>query len=51
VKPGDWRFRFWDQDNGKDVLTTAAVISALVLGIVKSRIALAVGGWMAKVQR
>jgi len=49
VRPGDWRFRFWDPD--KDALTLAGLTVALTLGIVKSRIALAVGAWMSKVQR
>lgn len=51
VKPGDWRFRFWDITEGKDLLTVGAVAIAAVLAIVKARIALAVGAWMAKVQR
>jgi hypothetical protein len=51
IRPGEWRFRFWDLDNGKDLLTVAGVATALVLAIVKSRIALAVGAWMSKVQR
>lgn len=49
VRPGDWRFRFWDPDG--DSLTVAALSIALVLGIIKTRIALAAGSWMAKVQR
>ena len=49
IKPGDWRFRFWDPEN--DSLTLAALAVALMLGIFKTRIALAVGSWMAKVQR
>jgi hypothetical protein len=49
IKPGDWRFRFWDPD--KDALTVAGMAVALTLAIVKSRIALAVGAWMSKVQR
>lgn len=49
VKPGDWRFRFWDQE--KDALTFAGLTGALMLGIFKTRIALAAGAWMAKVQR
>ena len=49
VKPGDWRFRFWDPE--KDSLSVAALSIALLLGILKTRIALAVGSWMAKVQR
>lgn len=49
IKPGDWRFRFWDQE--KDALTIAGLTVALILGIVKARIALAAGSWMAKVQR
>jgi hypothetical protein len=51
IRPGEWRFRFWDLDNGKDLLTVAGVATALVLAIVKSRIALALGAWMSKVQR
>ena len=49
IKPGDWRFRFWDQE--KDALTIAGLGVALILGIVKARIALAAGSWMSKVQR
>jgi hypothetical protein len=48
-KPGDWRFRFWDQQ--KDALTIAGLTIALGLGVFKARIALAVGAWMSKVQR
>lgn len=49
IKLGDWRHRFWNPEN--DALTVNAVVVALVLGMVKSRIALAFGGWMSKVRR
>jgi hypothetical protein len=49
ARPGEWRFRFWDPE--KDALTIAGLGVALALGIFKSRIALAVGAWMSKVQR
>ena len=49
IKLEDWRFRFWNQDT--DALTAAGLMIALTLGIVKARIALAVGGWMSRVQR
>ena len=49
VRPGDWRFRFWDLE--KDALTIAGLGIALGLCIFKARIALAVGAWMSKVQR
>jgi hypothetical protein len=49
ARPGDWRSRFWDLD--KDALTVTGLGIALALGIFKSRIALALGSWMSKVQR
>jgi hypothetical protein len=49
ARPGDWRTRFWDTE--KDALTVAGLAVALAFAIVKSRIALAVGAWMSKVQR
>jgi hypothetical protein len=49
VRPGEWRFRFWDLE--KDALTVSGIMVALLLGIFKARIALAVGAWMSKVQR
>lgn len=49
VRPGDWRFRFWDPE--KDPLTIVGLGVALALAIFKARIALAVGSWMSKVQR
>jgi hypothetical protein len=49
VRPGEWRFRFWDLE--KDALTVSGLFVALLLGIFKARIALAVGAWMSKVQR
>jgi hypothetical protein len=51
IKPGDWRFRFWDITEGKDLLTATTISIALALAIFKSRIALAVGAWMSRVQR
>jgi hypothetical protein len=49
AKLRDWRFNFWKPD--VDPLTTSGVVIALVLAMVKSRLALAFGGWMSKVQR
>ncbi len=49
IKPGDWRFRFWDPE--KDALTLMGLMTALALAIFKTRISLAVGSWMSKVQR
>ena len=51
IKPGDWITRFWGISDGKDLLTIGAVGTALTLGVVKARIALAVGAWMSNVQR
>lgn len=51
IKPGEWLHRFWSINERKDLLTAGAVGVALMLGIVKARIALAVGAWMSKVQR
>ena len=51
IKPGDWRYRFWDLDNGKDIITASGIAIALLTAIIKSRIMLAVGNWMSKVQR
>ena len=45
----DWRFTFWRPDT--DPFTTAGIGIALALAVVKSRIALALGNWMSKVQR
>jgi hypothetical protein len=49
VKPREWRFTFWKQD--VDALTMSGLGIALCLAVVKSRIALALGNWMSKVQR
>jgi hypothetical protein len=49
VKPDDWRFRFWDL--AKDPLTIGGLAVALALAVIKSRISLAIGAWMSKVQR
>lgn len=49
IRPGEWRFRYWDPE--KDALTVAGLAIALTLGILKARIALAAGSWMSKVQR
>ena len=45
----DWRYRFWKLS--EDPLTAYGLGVALFLAIIKSRIALAFGGWMSKVQR
>jgi hypothetical protein len=45
----DWRFTFWRPDT--DPFTIAGVGIALALAVAKSRIALALGNWMSKVQR
>lgn len=49
IKLGDFQYRFWHQDN--DALTRNGMAVALLLAIFKSRIALAFGAWMSKVQR
>jgi hypothetical protein len=49
IKPNEFRFRFWDQETDPLILSGLAV--ALLLAIVKSRIALIVGNWMSRVQR
>jgi hypothetical protein len=49
IKISDFRFRFWNE--AKDPLTIAGLLLAFGLAAVKSRIALAVGNWMCKVQR
>lgn len=49
VKINEWRYRFWNQE--KDALTLAGMAIACGLAMVKSRIALAFGGWMSRVQR
>lgn len=49
IKPSDFRFRFWNP--AKDPLTIAGLLLACALAAVKSRIGLAVGNWMCKVQR
>jgi hypothetical protein len=46
---GEWRFTYWNQ--ARDSLTTHGLLIALVLAVFKSRVALAFGGWMSKVQR
>jgi hypothetical protein len=45
----DWRFKFWKPDEYPFTWTGVGI--ALGLAMVKSRIALAFGGWMSKVQR
>ena len=49
IKPGEWQFRYWGQD--RDALSMGGLGIALALAIFKSRIALAVGSWMSRVQR
>lgn len=49
VKLGEWRHRYWDPLN--DALTMQGILVALGLAVFKSRIALAFGSWMSKVQR
>lgn len=49
IKLNDFRFRFWNPQG--DPLAVAGLSIALVLAIVKSRIALAFGNWMSRVQR
>jgi hypothetical protein len=49
IRLGEHRFRFWNSDS--DPLVVGGMMVALTLAIVKSRIALAVGNWMSKVQR
>jgi hypothetical protein len=49
IKLNDFRFRFWNPKG--DPLTFAGISIALALVIVKTRIALAVGNWMSRVQR
>lgn len=47
--PGDYRYRFWDLD--EDPLTPAGLGTALLLGIVATRVGLWWGSWMSKVRR
>ena len=49
IRPGDFLHEFWRP--GRDPLTLSAMMVALTLAIVKSRIALSFGNWMSKVQR
>ncbi len=49
IKLSEFRFRFWNPQ--EDPLTVAGIAVAVILAMVKSRIALAVGKWMSKVQR
>ncbi len=49
IRMSEFRFRFWNLKD--DPLALGGVTIALALAIVKSRIALAVGRWMSKVQR
>jgi hypothetical protein len=46
---GPWRYIYWDQ--AKDALTINGALIAFVLAALKSRVALAFGSWMSKVQR
>ncbi|MDX1952561.1 MAG: hypothetical protein SFY81_10265 [Verrucomicrobiota bacterium] len=49
IKMGDWRREFWGIE--KDPVTTSALMIALTLAFLKSRVALAAGNWMLRVQR
>jgi hypothetical protein len=49
VKLSDFRFRFWNPTG--DPLTISGMLIALALAVFKTRIGLAVGAWMSKVQR
>ena len=49
IKLNEFRFRFWNPSG--DPLLFSGMMVALALAIFKSRIALAVGNWMSKVQR
>jgi hypothetical protein len=49
IKPSQWRNSYWNQAN--DPLTVAGLCFAFTLAAVKSRIALAFGNWMSRVQR
>jgi hypothetical protein len=49
IRLQEYRFQFWNQE--KDPLTVNGVLIAFALAVVKSRIALAFGGWMSKVHR
>lgn len=49
IKVDDFRFRFWNPKG--DPLTVTGMFIALLLAVFKSRIALALGNWMSKVQR
>ena len=47
--PGDYRYQFWNQD--EDPLTPAGLGTALLLGILATRVGLWWGAWMSKVRR
>ena len=49
IKPGEWQFRYWEQE--RNALSLGGLGIALALAIFKSRIALAAGAWMSRVQR
>lgn len=49
IRLGEWRHRYWNQT--EDALSVGGLSIALGLAMVKSRIALAFGSWMSKVQR
>ena len=49
IRLGDFRFEYWAQKD--DPIAWPGMRAALILGIVKARIALAFGSWMGKVQR
>jgi hypothetical protein len=49
VRPAEWRFRFFELDD--DALAFKGALVACGFAILKSRIALAFGSWMNKVQR
>jgi hypothetical protein len=49
VHPGEWWFRFWKSDT--NYLSVNGALVACAFAILKSRISLAVGSWMSRVQR
>ncbi len=49
IKPHEFRHTYWNQ--AKDSLTLGGLLAAFLLGTFLSRIALAFGNWMSRVQR
>ena len=49
IKLGDFRYNFWEQDI--DALAWGGMCVALGFAVLNSRLALAFGNWMSKVQR